>query len=135
MPPEFDLSDPDAVAFCPSCGSGYTARATRCEPCDTALIPRAQVEAAARDAEEGEEAVTAVLLCRVDDPAKADRLAGELERAGIPFWSGEAPLPLPGLAVPAVEFRVPADHVDEARDILRRIEEFEPGRPTEDARE
>ena len=51
MPPDFDLSDPDAVGYCPACGYGYTARASRCKSCDVALISRAEAEAARRKAE------------------------------------------------------------------------------------
>ncbi len=136
MTPEFDLSDPDAVAFCPSCGSGYTARATRCEPCDVALIPRAQAETASTEAppsdiDEAAADEATVSLCQLVDPAKANLLGLELEQAGVPYWVRMTPLDpfgLPGFT----EFRVPERYIDEARDGLRRIEEYPSGGPTDD---
>ena len=108
--PRFDLSDPDAVRFCPSCGSGYTARVTRCEACDTALVSRAEVEAGtlavddevAPTAETGE-----VVLVQVSDRTEADLVAGALERAGVPYL---------------VEFRVSAPYLDAAQQALRQAE-------------
>lgn len=43
-PSRFDLSDPDAFAFCPSCGTGYRAGVTHCSHCRTALTGRAEIE-------------------------------------------------------------------------------------------
>lgn len=40
----FDLSDPDAISFCPSCGAGYTARVVQCTDCNEELVPRSRVE-------------------------------------------------------------------------------------------
>ncbi len=125
--PEFDLSDPDAVAFCPSCGSGYTARATRCAPCDVDLVPRGEIEAAAArtpapDTETDADGEETVPLCRIDDPTKANLLGAELEQDGVPFWLRLAPLDpfgLPGFT----EFRVPARYIEQARSVLRRVEE------------
>jgi len=134
MAHEFDLSDPDAVAFCPSCNSGYTARVTRCPPCDVALIPREEVEAAAGELppdfdEAGE---STVLLCRLDDPAKGHLLGVELERAGVPYWPRSTPFdPLGGIPN-AVEFRVPARYADQARRALRRVESYSPDRAVDD---
>lgn len=109
MSPEFDLSDPDAVAFCPVCGSGYTARVARCEPCNAALVPRAEVEAGTLAVDE--EAPTAetgeVVLVQVSDRGEADLVAGALERAGVPYL---------------VEFRVPAPYLDAAQQALRQAE-------------
>lgn len=44
-PVRFDFSDPDAAAFCPSCGAGYAPGATCCLDCDSALVPRSEIEA------------------------------------------------------------------------------------------
>jgi hypothetical protein len=127
VPPEYDLSDPDAVAFCLVCGSGYTARATRCAPCDAALVPRVEIEAeaaraSAPDTETDDEGEETVPLCRIEDPAKASLLGAELERDGVPFWLRLAPLDpfgLPGFT----EFRVPARYLDAAQGVLQRVEE------------
>jgi hypothetical protein len=126
--PEYDLTDPDAVAFCPSCGSGYTARVARCEPCDRGLVPRREIEAAragadAADAAAAGQAGEIATLCRLDDPGRAERLRQALEEAGIPFWADEAPLPVPGLAVPSTEFRVPAGRLEAARRALDALDE------------
>jgi hypothetical protein len=43
-PSRFDLSDPDAVAFCPSCGAGYLAGVTHCSQCEVELESRAAIE-------------------------------------------------------------------------------------------
>jgi hypothetical protein len=42
--PTFDLADPDAVCFCPSCGMGYRAGFSRCADCEEILVSRSQVE-------------------------------------------------------------------------------------------
>ena len=41
--PVFDLSDPDAAAFCPSCGAGYTSQVQDCSDCGVALVPKSQI--------------------------------------------------------------------------------------------
>jgi hypothetical protein len=131
MPPDFDLSDPDAVAYCPSCGSGYTARARRCEPCDVALVPRVEIAAAAGPApgpvaEASDAAEETRVLWRTADPAMAGLLGLELEQAAVPYWTREAPGDFVGglAAVPSVvEIRVPERYFDEALAALRRVEE------------
>jgi hypothetical protein len=40
---DFDLSDPDAAAYCPSCGAAYTSEGGTCADCGVAVIPRAQI--------------------------------------------------------------------------------------------
>ena len=129
----FDLSDPDAVAFCPSCGAGYTAGTARCLPCGADLVSRADAEARERATAGDEEAISAVSLCRTPDRAEAALLESDLTRAGIRFFTRELgiqPLSfegLPGL----IEFVVAADDLEPAREILRRVEgQAEPGDPT-----
>jgi len=134
MPPEFDLSDPDAVAYCPSCGSGYTARARRCEPCEVALVPRAEIAAAAGPAPEpvaeaSDAAEETRALWRTTDPAMAALLGLELQQAAVPYWAREAP----GDFVPSVvEIRVPERYFEEALAALRRVEERESAGPADD---
>ena len=41
---DFDLTDPDAAAFCPACGAGYTSQVRECADCGVALVPKSQVE-------------------------------------------------------------------------------------------
>jgi hypothetical protein len=134
--PEYDLSDPDAVAFCPSCGSGYTARVARCQPCDVALVSRAEVERGAAepapDEDEAEaewapegvagEAESTELLCRMEDPVKWEQLADDLHEAGVPYWPRSSRWQSLGGAPPFVEFRVPARYLDAARRVLARLE-------------
>jgi hypothetical protein len=139
MAPDFDLSDPDAVAYCPSCGSGYTARARRCEPCDVALVPRAAIEAASGPAPGPDEEASGAaeeteLLWRTSDPAAAGLLRLELEQAAVPYWVRAAPFAFISLAgVPdVVEIRVPKRCLEEARAALHRIEERESAGPADD---
>jgi hypothetical protein len=124
MPPDFDLSDPDAVAYCPACGYGYTARATRCAPCDVALIPRARVEAAARSRiAETTPMGDSALLVRLDEPVQANVLELELGEAGIPYLVQPWPLEARDYAgtPKLLEFRVPAERLAEAGEALRRV--------------
>jgi hypothetical protein len=103
---KYDLSDPDAVLFCPSCGSGYTAKATRCADCDEQLVSRTWVEAQAQE-EPGQETSayeasyaddpqyeaadpgSTVHLCRIDDRLKVSFLESLLNEAEILFYTKE----------------------------------------------
>lgn len=132
MPPEYDLTDPDAVAFCTSCGSGYTARATRCAPCDAALVPRGEIEASVRaapnDTEPDADDEETVTLCRLHEPVKANLLESALEQAGVPCWVRWGPLDPIDLvgSRQLMEFRVPERYIEEARRILKEIEDGPP---------
>jgi hypothetical protein len=128
VPPDFDLSGPDAVAYCPSCGYGYTARATRCARCDVALISRAEAEAARREAERSapdetdEETEETGVLCELEDTKV---LAGLLS---IALWEAGVPCLFRGrthaeAGVPVLQCRVPIRYLDEARRILAQVEE------------
>jgi hypothetical protein len=134
VPPGFDLDDLDAVSYCPSCGSGYTARVTRCAPCGVVLVPRHHVEATARYRDPGgmgaDEVEPTVLLCELAERVKASLLELELDRAAVPFWMKTAPLdPLHVTGAPGFfEFRVPARYLGEARRVLQRVESY----PVED---
>jgi hypothetical protein len=132
VPPEYDLTDPDAVSFCPSCGYGYTARATRCGRCDVALVPRAEIEASVQaaptDTGLDPDGQGTVLLCRLDERVKANLLEAALERAGVPCWVRWAPRdPIDVIDMVGSrqlsEFRVPPRYLEEAQRILREIEE------------
>jgi hypothetical protein len=134
VPPDFDLNDPDAVAYCPSCGSGYTASVTRCAPCGVVVVPRYHIEATTRfrhQIETGtDEAEATLLLCELDEPVKANLLALELDRAGVPYWMRPTPLdPFFITGAPHLfEFRVLARYLAEARQVLQRVESY----PVED---
>ena len=139
MSPEFDLSDPDAAGFCPSCGSGYTPRVTRCAPCGVALVLRGQIEAGPAEPEPpdlNDSGESTIALCQFDEPAKASVLGLELEQAGVPYWMRPAPfdpvLDLTEVAKRIIEFRVPAKYIEEARSALARVEEQAGGQPTDD---
>lgn len=54
QPRDFDLSDPDATAFCPSCHAGYTGRVQGCFDCGVPLLTRDRVESLVAD-EPGQE--------------------------------------------------------------------------------
>jgi hypothetical protein len=104
--PRYDLSDPDAVFFCPSCGSGYTAQATRCADCDEQLVSRTWVEAHPHEEQAHEgyavevplpgrlqhevaDPGSTVVLCRIDDRLKASFLESLLNEAEILFYTKE----------------------------------------------
>jgi hypothetical protein len=103
---KFDLSDPDAVFFCPECGSGYTAKATRCADCDEQLVSRNWVEAqeheepvyeaplvemprSAHPQYEGSDPGNTVHLCRIDDRVKVSLLESLLNEAEVLFYTKE----------------------------------------------
>ena len=92
--PDFDLSDPDAVAFCPSCGAGYTAGATECVDCQVELWSPARVKEELQHRTENEldvsgdaaatvDNTTPVLLCSIYDPLEAGEVERELSEARI----------------------------------------------------
>jgi hypothetical protein len=84
-PPEFDLSDPDAVAFCPSCGSGYRAGTIRCWDCDSELVPRSSVEARANQPHLERESDEPVPLSDLTNSYRAHVLGSLLNDEGIWF--------------------------------------------------
>src|SRR5437667_3165601 len=138
MSPAFDLSDPDAAGFCPSCGSGYTPRVTRCAQCGVALVLRGQIEAGPAEPEPpdlNDDGESTIALCQFAEPAKASVLGLELEQAGVPYWTRPAPfdpvLDLAG-APKGFEFRVPAKYIEEARSALARVDEQARGQPMDD---
>jgi hypothetical protein len=87
--PNFDLADPDAVSFCPTCGAGYTAKASRCRDCDEELVPRSWIEAKVLEESMKGDSGPTVPLCRVNDRLKAGILESALEEAGIEFYAKE----------------------------------------------
>jgi hypothetical protein len=117
--PEFDLSDPDASVYCPSCGSGFRAGATRCADCDRDLVPRSWVEARAREPAGEHESIDApVKLADVENPFKADVLGSILNQEGI--WFATQPT---GWA--AIRFVVRSRDLDAARQILSDLDHAE----------
>ncbi|HXV65405.1 MAG TPA: hypothetical protein VEK15_32215 [Vicinamibacteria bacterium] len=125
--PSFDLSDPDAVAYCPACGAGYGRNADRCVECDMELLPRAEVEKRVARDQPQKELGTTISLCTLAN-AEAWLLAAELKQAGIPFFTKEhgiLGINFAGVKLPAVEFVVPMEKVEGARRVLSDIEERE----------
>ncbi len=115
--PEFDLSDPDAVAFCPSCGSGYRAGPLVCVDCETALRPRSWVET--RPELVYDPAVDPVILADVENAFRADVLDSALHDQGI--WFVTQPT-----GSRALRFLVRPFDLDLARQVLADIDEIEP---------
>lgn len=116
-PAEFDLSDPDAVAFCPSCGSGYRAGPVRCAECDRELLPRSWVEARAREPAVEPSAVdTPVLLTDIGNSFKAHLLGSVLNDEGI--WFATEPS-----SMGAVRFLVLPRDLDVARQVVSDLDE------------
>jgi hypothetical protein len=113
-PPEFDLSDPDAVAFCPSCGSGYRAGVALCSDCDSDLRPRAWAEARAS---EGPVDDSLVPLADLQDSYRAHVLGSLLNDEGV-WFATEASSP------GVVRFHVRARDLDLARDVLSDLDQL-----------
>ncbi len=118
--PEFDLSDPDAVVFCPSCGSGYRAGAARCSDCDTELMSRSWVEARAS---ERAVADSPVPLADIESAYRAHVLGSLLNDEGIWFATET-----PGRG--AVRFHVRARDLPRAQDVLSDLDQM-PDTPPE----
>jgi hypothetical protein len=116
-PPEFDLSDPDAVAFCPSCGSGYRAGPLVCVDCETALRPRSWAETQRELV--SDPTVDQVVLADVESSFKADVLGSALHDQGV--WFVTQPT-----GSPALRFLVHPVDLDLARQVLSDIDELEP---------
>jgi hypothetical protein len=117
--PEFDLSDPDAKAFCPSCGSGYRTGPVRCVDCDRELLPRAWVEARTiGPAIEPDSVDAPVLLVDVENSFKAHLLGSALHDEGI--WFASEPS-----AWGAVRFLVLPRDLDLARQMLSDLDEIQ----------
>jgi hypothetical protein len=116
MLPEFDLSDPDAISFCPACGSGYRAGPSTCSDCGTELRPRAWVEA--RLERGSEPTPDYVPLADIESSFKADVLGPALSDEGIRFVTeptGWGP----------VRFLVPRLDLDYARQVLAEIDRID----------
>jgi len=128
----FNLKDPDAAAFCPSCGYGFRAGFTRCAGCATDLLPRSEVEALLERARFGPAAAenidpdAPVALAMIGNPILGGALAAHLESAGIRFavLQGGA-LQAFGDASGPVEFYVPFAALEQAREILEALLEGE----------
>jgi hypothetical protein len=120
--PEFDLSDCDAMSFCPACGSGYRAGPATCSDCGTELKPRSWVEA--RLELGSEESLDSVRLADIENSFKADVLGSALRDLGIRFVTQPT-----GWA--AVRFLVPLRELDLARQVLADVDEMEESPPPE----
>ncbi len=112
--PEFDLSDPDAVAFCPRCGSGYRAGPLVCVDCQTELRPRSWVETRPEPA--SDPSVDEVVLADVENPFRADVLRSALHDQGV--WFAEQPT-----GWSALRFVVRPIDLELARELLADIDE------------
>jgi hypothetical protein len=119
--PEFDLSDPDAVAYCPACGSGFRAGLLRCADCDRDLVPRSWAEARASERAVEQETVdpyARVRLADVENPFKANLLGSILNEETI--WFTTEPT---GWA--AIRFVVRSRDLEAARQILSDLDEMD----------
>ena len=115
--PEFDLSDPDAVAFCPACGSGFRAGPLRCGDCDRELVPRSFAEApTSRAAPESTHPDHRVFLADVGNSFKANLLASVLSDEGIRFATEPSPWG-------AIRFLVLPRDLDAARNLVSDMDE------------
>lgn len=98
------------------------------------LVPRAQIQPPPADEvswSDADDAERTVVLCRLDESVKAHLLRLELERAGVPYWWRAVPLSVEGVPH-VIEFRVPAKHLEDARDVLARVEAHGRSGPVED---
>jgi hypothetical protein len=125
----FDLSDPDAVSFCPSCGAGYTARVIRCTDCNEELVPRSRVEYEVLQKQTGQDDIGATVpLCQVENRLKAALLESGLEEAGIRFFVKELGIQ-PGLLNRGLagrfEFVVAEQDLERAKAAVTGVEELE----------
>ena len=117
--PEFDLSDLDAVAYCPSCGSGYRTGPVRCADCDRELLPRSWVEARTiGPVIEPSGADAPVLLADVENSFKANLLGSALSEEGV--WFASEPS-----AWGAVRFSVLPRDLAFARQVLSDLDEMQ----------
>jgi hypothetical protein len=123
--PDYNLSDPDAVSFCPSCGAGYTAMAVRCQDCDQELVPRSWVEFRAPAAKAPGDTGDAVHLCEILGRIKAGRLELELAEAGIRFFTRpQHLLGVGGGLHGAIDFFVASKDLERAKGILLTVQEL-----------
>ena len=122
-PPGFDLSDPDAVSFCPSCEAGYGPRVTRCPYCEEDLVARSTIEgqlqqgAREREDQKQRDRQPLVLLCRVLDRVQVAILKQRLDETGIPYATRERDaltIPFTGLPGP-VEILVAESDLNRAQ--------------------
>jgi hypothetical protein len=120
--PRFDLSDQDAVAFCPSCGAGYLAGVTRCDDCGLQLEARSVIEArVARDRSKAEETGGMKIVYSTQRPLVAQMLTHTLQEHEIPARV-EGQEANQKLAQP-VTIWVPEEHYTEAQRIISHIED------------
>lgn len=125
--PTPDLSDPDAVRYCPVCGAGYGTSISRCADCDVDLLTRSELEMQKPSDEPRKDIGAVVPLCNVSH-AEAWLLAAELEQAEIPFYTKEHGIQgihFGGVKLPAVDFFIPEAKFEEAERLLSKIEESE----------
>lgn len=129
----FDLSDPDAVSFCPTCGAGYTARVVRCSDCDKELIPRSRVEQEALQSEDSHDDI--VPLCQLENRVQSGLLESDLEEAGIRFFVRELGFQ-PGLGnlglAGRFEFLVVERDFERAKAIVASVEELDGAMPLDE---
>ncbi len=116
--PEFDLADPDAVAYCPSCGSGFRVGLARCVDCDQELLSRSWVEARMKAPEVGPHGVDQpVVLAEVDSSFKAHMLGSAFQDEGIWFATESS-------SWGAVRFLVLPRDLDLAQQVLSDFGDF-----------
>ncbi len=115
--PEFDLSDPDAVSFCPRCGCGYRAGPLVCVDCDAELRPRSWVET--RTELESGVSIDEVFLVDIESSFQADVLRSALRDQDVLFV-------IRPTASHALRFLVRPVDLDLARQVLADVDEIPP---------
>jgi hypothetical protein len=133
-PSRSDLSDPDAFAFCPSCGAGYRAGITHCSDCQLELTPRAEIEQqAVRDRSQTDEAGGMKKVYSTTRPLIAQMLTQALQEHDIAAQV-EGEQAGRHLAQP-VTIWVPEKQYAEAERIISGIEESPPDPEADVSRE
>jgi len=108
------VREEDAV-FCPQCAAEYREGISQCPECDVALVPTLPPG-------EGPEWIDFVTVLVTRDHSELALAKSLLEGAGIPFFARNEEVENLIAAGP-IELQVRPEHADEARDLLRELNE------------
>jgi len=100
MAPHYDFTDPQAVSFCPSCGSAFRVPSGSCEECRAPLIGRGEAMAEWRRMPPPDTDERSVFLRAAPNLVEAELIRATLGDAGIGFSTEDitgvwGPLPTP----------------------------------------